>query len=259
MKYCLFFLLFFFSTLIAEEDSTSTTSKDIRTSSIHIGPVYQRYQLDMNSVGFFHGNTWGGFAYYTYAKPWGLYANLGAEASSGNLFSQLGSSEISQIEFLFTEKIGYNIPWGKSQQHTLTLYTGYNYLWWRQHLNITGYNPFIYTYKKPYIPFGFNLNFTATDWLSFGVNYTFLFAIETHVNISATVGSDWFLKRKNDQMLEFPLLFKIRDRLHISLIPFYRSLKMGSSTAVTDTGLRLGLQENSYQIWGGKFELAFYF
>ncbi|MDN3504573.1 MAG: outer membrane beta-barrel protein [Rhabdochlamydiaceae bacterium] len=228
-------------------------------SQINIGPTYQRYQLEADGIGEFHGYTWGGNASYEYSIPKGVYINLGISAGAGDLNSVVGTSTISQIEFLYSQKIGLNFSWGRKKMHTFTPFIGFEYLWWRQHLAITDFELLRYTYVKPYLPFGFKCNLYANKHLSFGINYTYLFAIVTYLEIDVTIGSKWFLDRKNDELLEFPVTLKIRDWLHATATPFYRSVKMGASTAVTDRGLSLGIQPESYQIWGGKIDVTLRF
>lgn len=230
-----------------------------KDSTFSIFPSYQRFALNANGIGEFHGNIWGGGLSYEFSRQQGIYAHLSVQGSAGTLNSQVGNSTIGEIEFLFSERLGYNFLWGKERLHTFTPYVGYQYLWWRQHLAITGYSLFRYTYQKPYIPFGFILDFYITKRLSVGIHYAFLFDINTYVNIDQLIGANWFLKRQNDQLVEFPLRLQVKDFLSLSLIPFYRSVKMGESTAVTSTGLSLGLEEENYQIWGANFALSYTF
>ena len=171
----------------------------------------------------------------------------------------MNASYIDQIEVFFTGNIGYAIKWGRDLKHWFVPYLGYDYLWLRQFLYIVGYEPLRYTYKKPYLPFGVLFEMYALPCLSFGINYTYLVDIDTRLDIKQLIGSGWFLTKKNDYIIQFPVVFKIKEWFDLRLIPYFRRLKFGESTAITSSGLALGLQPEGYKIWGGDIELSIRF
>jgi len=232
------------------------TSLDSNLNRIYIGPMYEHFHLNATGIGLFNGNLWGAELGYEFKESWGLYATLNANCGYGSLYDTVNTSTISQIELLVKANIGYVIKWGRKQSHYFIPYLGYDYLWLRQYLEIVDYDPLRYTYKKPYLPFGLLFEMHALDCLSFSINYTYLVDIDSRLDVKQLIGSGWFLTKKNDYMLQFPIIFKIKDSFDIRLIPYYRRLRFGASTAVTSTGLALGLQPQGYQIWGGEIEIS---
>ena len=132
-------------------------------------------------------------------------------------------------------------------------------MWLNENREIVGYQILKYTYFKPYIPVGLMLDFKLSKYFTLGINYEYQWTIDTYVKIDTLVGAKWFLQRDNDHLLEFPLTYHIRDWLSAIIMPYFRKVAMGGSTAVTTSGLVLGLQPQNYTMWGVEIDLAYTF
>ena len=95
-------------------------------SRLFAAPKYERVSLDAASAGKFAGNTWGGEVGFEYAEPWGIYAHMSAQAGTGKLHAKADDSTIDMVQFMYSQRLGYQLEWGEKETFSFTPYVGFD-------------------------------------------------------------------------------------------------------------------------------------
>ncbi|MCI5053068.1 MAG: hypothetical protein MRY21_08060 [Simkaniaceae bacterium] len=230
-----------------------------RPNNLSVGPVFERTHLKTNGQGNYDGNLWGAELAYTLLVPWGLYARASFDIIDGNLTGPKNGSHIEETDFFIVGRVGGVFNWGHKQQYYLAPYAGYMLQTISRREHITGEQTLTYTYFMPYVPVGFYLFMQPFFAFSIGIDFCYQIGIETYLAISSLKGSRWALSRKNNWRLELPINYRCNQAVNLRFVPYAYSGKIGSSSAVTSTGLPLGIESQSYSTWGMKVALGYNF
>ncbi|MCH9631002.1 MAG: hypothetical protein S4CHLAM37_10140 [Chlamydiia bacterium] len=249
MKKSLLIFLTLFATQIFAE----------KPSSFYLGPKYKRSRIDLEGLGSFRGNEWGLTAGYEYSKNYSFYANVFFEGTFGSVKQSSINNKMDMTDLLGGLKIGYVVAFGTSVMCRFIPYIGYGYHYIEEENRFTGFAPVKYTYYVPYLPFGGSFSITPIDALTLTLRGEYQYNLETILDINTLKGARWSLDSKPSWFVELPITWNIADYLHLSLTPFYNVFKSGNSKAVTNSGLALGIQPQSYTSWGGKLALSYHF
>ena len=240
----------------AIEQAPAGPQEDI---AITVGGDYHRSRLDSQDLGTYYGNIWGGNVAFSYGRDWGAYVGLKVNGGAGTLHGTEDGNRIGFTEMAFDEHAGFIATWGERLKAKLTPYLGFRYLWMKEDLDIFGYPIIHYTYHKLYVPVGFNFDLMISKCFSAGFNFEYQINLETYQHIDSLDGARWFLKKRNDWFVELPLTYHPFDFLSVTTKPYFRSVRTGPSTAITNTGLQLGLGNQSFTMWGIELDLAYTF
>lgn len=249
--YRLFLLSFFISAALFGNECRNR---------LFLGPQAHYISVDAPSLGTFSGGAGGAEIGYEYIKPNGLFAHVELDGSWSSLSQSETTSSIDQVEVFFGVDIGYAFQWGDCYpMFEFIPYTGYFYHYLNEDRNIENYERMTFIYKMPYIPFGFRFTNWRYEWFAWGLQYQYQIDVDPFLKISILHGAYWELDRSDDQLIEGLIIFKPSCDVSIWFTPFYRYSKTGDSVARTQSGLFLGIQEQTYHSVGAKVEFSYLF
>ena len=225
---------------------------------VSAGPKAHYTDLNAKDLGSFTGGAGGIFLEYERVNPNALFARSYGQYSYASLKGS-GSSKIEQSEYFLGGSLGYTIQRCKTKQYSLSPYVGCAYHHIDEKRTIDGYSPYRANYSLPFIPLGALFLFEVNSYFSFGLDYQYQFSFKPEVKLSYMKGSLWKLKKEGSQYVEMTFAFKVRDYLDIRVMPYYRYLQTGASTAVNSVGNPLGIQKQTYQTYGGNLAVSYLF
>ena len=228
-------------------------------SRFFFAPLADWTQLSSKNTGTFHGGAVGGIIGYQYRAPMALFARACATGDWSDLNHIANSSQIHVTNLAANANLGFNANFGSRKQYTLAPYSGYAYRYLQEHRSIAGFDSYYITYKKPLIPLGISFLVQISSFFSLGLDYQYQFDIDPSAKLNFMKGAFWELKKANDQSIEAILTFKICEHWDVQVVPYYTSIKTGRSTAVTSDGASLGIQKQTYQMYGGSFGFSYLF
>lgn len=229
-----------------------------RTSMFQIGANYTHVNIKPGNASGFHGNMGGLQAIYEYRPLNCLYAAVKALWREGNTAGH--DARRSLIDIDAHERLGYTIA-TKEKQYLLTLFTGIGYRYLSHKLHQSG-SVMKLNYNEFYVPVGALNDFKINTLLSVGLYFTWMPQVNSTVNLVPSGGAQWVLKKRlTNFLVELPWNFSMGTMKQILIIfkPFYEYWRDGPSTAVTSTGIPLGVPGNTYNFWGAELNFGYKF
>ena len=243
--------LLFCSTFLIGNFCVAEQTEIQKYSAIFLGPQVASVTMSIegNSPSF-HGALAGARLGYTYQKPHSLYAKAFISYALGRL-----KSEDNPSRFLHDEsvegQIGYVFACHKFR---LTPYVGYGFHYLIQHRESHPlFAELTFKYRDYYLPLGLQGKYSFTSQVNFGVNFSWRYDIDPSVQISGFEGIHWTLHHKDGHLVSLPLegFFDDKQRWSFCLEPYWQQYQIGSSKAVSSTGMPLGLTTQTLTYWGG--------
>ncbi len=226
-------------------------------SLLTYGVTYSRVHIMPDDHPSFEGNMWGVLASYEYRPYDRIYGGLKLNWKQGDTHGDAGHRYLTDVKV--EERIGYNFTFCE-QEWQLALFSGFGYRYLGHKLRHTGESTLRFNYNEFYIPVGFLADYEMNSSFSVGFYVTWMPQVYPTVEIVPLKGARWIIKNRYANVeAELPLSYFVTDNLAITLSPFFEYWQDGESTAVTSTGLPLGLPSNSYIFWGADLKLAYSF
>jgi len=242
-------------------DTTPATVKGFQRDDFSyyfdIGGNYTRASFKPNGNPSFKGNLGGAQGGFEYKPLNCFYEGILTTWKQGHLYGSNGSQSLLYIDV--QERLGYTAA---CHRFACTLFTGLGY----RHMGKT-HHPKVgsslkFRLNTFYIPVGVASDYAFTQWFSLGVNATWMPQVYPTISIAPLKGSRWILtKTLSSFSVSVPFNFAVTEnrKFHIIVNPFYEQWKDGHSTAVTSTGVALGLPGNTFKFWGGELNFAYSF
>jgi hypothetical protein len=200
----------------------------------------------------------GGFiAGYEYRKPASLYAVLDFSYALGTISTHgTGNNSRYVHDEILEARVGYN---GVLKHWLISPYTGGGFRWNIQHRRSGELASLTFDYYKIYIPLGLLVNYLPHPAVNVGIDVEWMPDVLSMVSLSSLKGAFWKLERKNNYFVELPCLLTYANRWEFGIIPFWIRFADGDSTAKTESGIDLGLDNQFTNDWGGRISLGVHF
>lgn len=245
----------------AYSDNTTPTVKGFQRDDFsyyfEIGGNYTRVNFKPHGNSSFHGNLGGAQGGFEYKPLNSFYEGVLTTWKQGHLDGSDGSQSLLYIDV--QERFGYTAA---CHRFACTLFTGLGY----RHIGQTHYpkvgSSLKFRLNTFYIPVGVASDYAFTQWFSLGVNATWMPQVYPTISIVPLKGARWILtKTLSSFSVSVPFNFAVTEnrKFHIIVNPFYEQWKDGHSTAVTSTGVALGLPSNTFKFWGGELNFSYSF
>lgn len=231
-----------------------------RNFQIYAGPLVQHLNLQVDreqSQLFPHrglklnGTLWGFYGGIEYDDCSGLWATFDALWSTGRITGRGSRRVIHEQEF--EEKLGWNFftECGFFAGLEITPFAGLGYRNVVQNHSEKS-SSLKLRYRIFYIPIGFLLNWNYNECLSLGFTFKYTPQVDSTIQISKNRGSRIRLKTKQGFNVELPMTYHFDDCFSLSVIPFWKYVKDGSSN-------HLIIPAQIYNYWGSKLIAAYNF
>lgn len=229
---------------------------EIENHRIQVGGNYTYAWITPTANPTTRGNLYGVQGLYEYRPVGSIYAAAAFNWRRGN--TENGTLNRDIQDFDVQERVGYTF--GKICGHSrLAIFAGFGGRYLPEEVSI-GATSVDFNYVELYVPVGFVADYEFTSWFNVGLNFQWKPQVYADVDIEPLSGARWIIDRKtNNFFVEMPITF--HDINHFSLIvsPFFEIWHDGATTAVTTTGLALGLPGNRYYFTGVNVNLGFSF
>ncbi|MEX0962108.1 MAG: hypothetical protein WDZ28_04545 [Simkaniaceae bacterium] len=254
-----FFLSFFLSLSILR----GASCLDFHNySKLWLGPQFFHLHLGVEELNTYKGYLGGAAAGFERKYIWDLYVNLNGSYALGNLSGNGGRSRYIHDEYV-EGLFGLSIPLSCQCNWVLTPYLGYGFTFVDHHLSAPNLSSLKFRYSKYYLPIGFILDYTPFDFWNIGLDFKWMPQIDPLLKIVELSGGRWELAHKQGYMVKLPLSFELYEKNQtfwsLTLTPFWRWTKDGSTQAVTNNGTPLDIVENLYIYWGAQAAFAIHF
>ncbi len=241
-----------------QDDKKITSLNDI-PSRFQIGVDYTRVKITPQGLSSFKGNLGGIQASYEYRLMDSFYGALTTSWKQGGTHGTDGKRHLLYLDV--QERFGYTASF-EQEDLLLTFFTGLGYRHLGHKFIPTQGSLLHFRYNELYVPVGALLDYAVNSWFAFGVDFTWMPQVYPTVSIVPLKGARWVLTETlGNVFLDVPLDFTLTKdkKCHLILKPFYERWKDGHSTAVTSTGVALGLPGNTYNFWGFDVNFAYLF
>lgn len=254
---------------VAAQDSTYEEPKPAQppaapvvkrpNSRFEIGGNYAYVTFKPHGFSSFHGNLGGAQVLWEYRALYALYAGAKFTWREGSMHGSGGRRTLNYIDA--QERLGYTLSFF-DDSWLLTLFSGFGYRHQDQHLKPKTGSSLRFNYNEFYVPVGLMTDYVVDSLFTIGLGFTWMPQVMPTVTISPLKGARWILTKSLDNFfVEVPMTFNVTDdrMFSVTVNPFYEYWRDGHSTAVTATGIPLGLPGNTYNFWGVEANFSFHF
>lgn len=259
MKSCLSLLgVVFFVASVSFAEENAAASMSSRPSLLQVGGNYTYVSFKPTNTASFSGSLGGAQVLYEYRPLNCFYAGLKGMWRQGNTTNE--TAERSLLDIDAHERLGYTFAID-DQRYLVTLFGGFGYRYLGQTFTDGGMTLEL-NYNEFYVPVGVLFDYKVTSSLVLGLYGTWMPQVNPTVTLVPITGIQWDIKRRlANFLIEMPLTVLMGDENQFSLIfkPFYEYWQDGESTAVTISGVPLGLPGNTYNFAGIEVNAGYQF
>lgn len=218
-------------------------------------------RMNYNAEGenSFNGDIDGFQGIYEYRPLNNVYAGALLAWQQGDLAGSLGTRSITYVDA--EERVGYTFGLDRGFMQA-TLFSGLGFHYLKHRYNPNTLPSIAFAYSEFYVPLGYSVNYEFSPSFALGVNCTWMIQFASAVGIDPLNGANWTLSNSlNNILVELPLDFTFPQdsHFHVRFAPFFQHWEDGPTTAVTTTGIALGLPRNFYNSYGLNFNIAYSF
>ncbi|MBM3191594.1 MAG: hypothetical protein FJZ63_02925 [Chlamydiae bacterium] len=228
-------------------------------SRLQWGGNYTYVVLRPDGLPSFRGNLGGAQASYEYRPLDSFYGGLTVNWKQGRTHGDDGKRHLLYVDL--QERLGYTAAC-RNNDLRFTFFTGLGYRHLGQKFIPTQGSILYFRYNELYIPVGTLIDYSFNRWFALGLDFVWMPQVYPTVLIVPLKGARWVLTEKLANFyaaLPFDFTLTRSQKWHLVIKPFYERWKDGHSTAVTSTGIPLGLPGNAYNFWGVDVNFAYCF
>lgn len=224
-------------------------------SALSGGASYTRLKLKAAGVPSYYGNLGGAQASYEYRQRKGLYEALKFNWRQGDLANTTSKREL--LDLSGEARLGYSAEKGRG---TWSFFSGFGFRYLGHTVKMPNQIPIQFKYCEYYVPVGWLFDYKSSSQFHPGIQLVWMPQVDPSVDIVPYGGTRWLLRRTlRNILLEVPLRFtqfSTHNRASLEIKPFFEYWQDGHSTAISPSGLALGLPSNAYFFWGVDLNLS---
>lgn len=257
MKWLRVLLGLWVATSVFAEEPMCCKDHWIEGSHLQLGGSYTHARITPYGFNNYNGNLAGAQGLYEFRLADRIYGGAFLRWREGKETGQLGTMTFT--DWNAQERIGYTVG---NKKNLFSLFTGFGFRYLAQQDQPKISSPITFDYQEFYVPVGFLYDYKVSSCFSWGLYATWMPQVYPTVTIYPMGGARWMLVRTfKNGIVEMPFTFFSErfDTVSLMIKPFAEYWQDGKTTAVSSTGVALGVPRNTYLFVGVDVNLCYSF